>query len=249
MYTTQETADIENASWEHPHPGERLQIPLGERAGLHIYSQAVSGDAMDGVAVKARGAYETGSSISRRGVGGSRRSTKPKPLKIPAKVAEESEAKGAPLYSPQSCSLITPTSPLHFLPLPEPLPRLEFETDTETDLGAETGTLAGDADTDHTKMTSVSQARLSDFSDYLGASRGPEEDDASVTVVDSDTFMRTKSAEDAYGWEAELDRKIQYKVDTKSMCPCHYEYQQPGGGRRGLLHRVFSVSGRRNSGF
>ncbi|OTA88081.1 hypothetical protein M434DRAFT_126777 [Hypoxylon sp. CO27-5] len=186
-----EAADVTFASWEDPHPGERLQIPLGMSAGLHIYSQTISGNAMGGVAT---------------------------------------------------------TSPLHFLPLSEPLPRLDFETDTETEVGVETATLTGDTDTDRTGLTAVSQPHLSDFSNYLGISQR-EEDDASVTVVDSDTFMRANSDDDLYGWEAELDRKMKCRISTDSTCPCQYEYQRTDGGRRSLLHRVFSAPGRRASGF
>ncbi|KAI0121441.1 hypothetical protein F4776DRAFT_216846 [Hypoxylon sp. NC0597] len=250
MPVKHEVADITIASWEDPHPGERLQIPLGVSAGLHIYPQTITGNAMGGVAVKARSPHcENGPFMTGRSVRGRHRNAKPKPLKIPAKVVEEPETKNNPLVAPQPCGFINTISPLHFLPLSEPLPRLEFETDTETEVGIETGTLTGDADTDCTRLSAVSQPHLSDFSNYLGISQREEDDDASVTVVDSDAFMRGNSDDDVYGWEAELDRKMKCRVSTDSTCPCHYEYQRTDGGRRSLLHRVFSVPGRRVSGF
>lgn len=243
--------DKANMSWEDPHPGERLSIPLGMSAGLHIYPQTISGDAMGGVAVKARGAYQDhGPCLIRRNSRGRHRNTMTKPLKIPAKVLEEPEMKGISLVPSQQFHL-NPISPLHILPLPEPLQPLDFETDTDTEVGVETGTLTSDADTDQFNMTSISQTHPSDFSNYLGILQGEDDDDnASVTVVDSDGFTRANS-DDAYGWEAELDRKINYKIGgADSMCPCRYQYQKADGGKRGLLQRVFSTSGRRvNSGF
>ncbi|OTA65154.1 hypothetical protein K449DRAFT_262192 [Hypoxylon sp. EC38] len=244
-----EAADVTFASWEDPHPGERLQIPLGMSAGLHIYPQTISGNAMGGVAVKTRSQQcDNGPFMIGRSARGRHRNAKPKPLKIPAKVVEESETKSNPLVAPQPCDFIDTTSSLHFLPPSEPLPRLDFETDTETEVGVETSTLTGDTDTDRTGLTAISQPHLSDFSNYLGISQR-EEDDASVTVVDSDAFMRANSDEDLYGWEAELDRKMKCRISTDSTCPCQYEYQRTDGGRRSLLHRVFSAPGRRASGF
>ncbi|KAI0843750.1 hypothetical protein F5Y06DRAFT_10369 [Hypoxylon sp. FL0890] len=203
---------------------------------------------MGGVAVKARRPNcENDPFMIGRSVRGRHHDAKPKPLKIPAKVLEEPEAKSAPLVVPQPCAFVNTLSSLHFLPHPEPLPRLEFETDTETEVGVETGTLAGDADTDCTKLTEVSQAHFSDYSNYLGISEGWEEEDASMTIVDADGLIPANSVDDIYGWEAELDRKMECRVNTDSMCPCRYEYQN--GGRRSLFHRVFSVPGRRFSAF
>ncbi|KAI1381409.1 hypothetical protein F4677DRAFT_440625 [Hypoxylon crocopeplum] len=245
MPIKQEPGPITNAFWEDPHPGERLQIPLGMPAGLHIY-QTVSGDAMGGVAVKARGAYyDNGLCTTRRSVR-RHRYTIPKPLKIPAKVLEEPDAKGIPSISSQQCGLNSPISPLQFIPLPEPLQPLEFETDTETEVGAETGTLVGDGESDQAKVACDSRSHLSDFSNYLDLSHREEDDDASVTVVDPDAFTRTSSVDDVYGWEAELDRKMDCRVSsTDAMCSCHYQYHKADGGKRGLLHRVFSVPARR----
>ncbi|KAL7624463.1 hypothetical protein AAE478_006028 [Parahypoxylon ruwenzoriense] len=205
---------------------------------------------MGGVAVKAQGAcQDNGPCITRRGVRGRHRNTVPKPLKIPDEVPEESEAKSAPLISSRQSSFSTLT-PLNLLPLPEPLPHLDFETDTDTEGCGETGTLFDDADTDQVKVMTSSQTNLSDFSNYLGISQGEDDDDGSVTVVDSDTFTRTNSVDDLYGWEAELDRKMQCRVtNTDSMCTCHCRYQKTDSGKRNILYRVFSSARRVNSGF
>ncbi|KAI2617394.1 hypothetical protein GGR54DRAFT_607589 [Hypoxylon sp. NC1633] len=238
-----------NESWDDPHPGERLEIPLGMPAGLHICPQTVSGNFMGGVAVKARGAYDNGFCASRHGGHGRHHSNLPKSLKIPAKVLEEPEAKPVCLVTSESCGFAAPR-PLQLHTPPEPFQPLEFETDTETEVGAETGTLVGEGDGDQLKMMAIGNTHVSDFSNYLGITQ-QEDDDASVTVVDSETFTRTSSVDDAYGWDAELDRKMKCRVSsTDSGCPFPYSRRGADGGKRSLLHRVFSTQGRRvNSGF
>ncbi|KAI1499444.1 hypothetical protein F5X99DRAFT_284693 [Biscogniauxia marginata] len=249
MPTAHETTVVSKRSWEDPHPGERLPIPLGACAGLNVYSQTISGDAMGGVAAKALCANDGGPWVARRGVRGRHRNTIPKPLKIPANVPEEPEAKSAPLVSSRRCDVAS-TSSLRFLPLPDPLRPLEVDTDTETEVGTEIGTYVDEIDMDRAKLTPISQTSLSDFSNFLGISRlddDDDDDDTSVTVVDPDVFARTNSADDLYGWEAELDRKISCEVTTANpLCECHHcPYRRADGGKRSLLHRVFSTSGRR----
>ncbi|KAI5864143.1 hypothetical protein GGS23DRAFT_595790 [Durotheca rogersii] len=192
-------------SWEDPHPGERLMIPLAVSAGLHIYPSTINGDLPGGVTAKARGARRDGSPcINQRGIRGRHRNAIPKPLKIPDEVPEELEVRSAPSIS----SLLTDITPTPSnLRLSESLSHLEFETDQES--CGETGTLFGDADADAdpVEVATLSQSSLSDFSNYLGISQGEDDDDASVTVVDSDAFTRASSVDDVYGWEAELSRK------------------------------------------
>ncbi|KAI6086565.1 hypothetical protein F4821DRAFT_125990 [Hypoxylon rubiginosum] len=206
---------------------------------------------MGGVAAKARCAHHENGWTTRRSERGRYRNTIPKPLKIPAQVPEEPEAKSAPLVSSQECHL-DPISPLQLLPLPEPLQPLEFETDTETETdSAETGTLVSDADTEQVTLT-VTETHLSDFSNYLGISQQKvDDDDSSVTVVDSDAFTRASSVEDLYGWDAELDRQVKCGISKiNSMCSCRFPCSKTDGGKRGLLQRVFSTPVRRaNSGF
>ncbi|KAI1076498.1 hypothetical protein F5B20DRAFT_584160 [Whalleya microplaca] len=240
---THEVVEVPKRSWEDPHPGERFPTPLGAHAGLHLYPQTNSGDAMGGVAVKARCAYqENGPWMVRRSVRVRHRNTVPKPLKIPAEVPEEPEAKSAPIVSSRRCGSTTPPSPLLLLPPPEPLRPLEIDTDTETEASIEAG---NDKDVSKVDMETISQTNLSDFSNYLGISQRGEDDDSSVTVVDSEAFTRTNSAEDLYGWEAELDRKIQCGTGN-TACHCHgFQYGGADHGKRSLLHRVFSGSGRR----
>ncbi|KAI0131170.1 hypothetical protein F4814DRAFT_158533 [Daldinia grandis] len=245
--TLRETVSM-NTLWEDPHPGEKLQIPLRMPAGLCTYPQTVSGDVTGGVAVKARSAYQNdGSCTVGRNVRCRQRSTKPKPLKIPARVVEEPEAKGGPVMMPQPCGFVR--RPLHLLRSPESFNSFNYETDTETEVSAETGTIVSDAETDRTEVT-IGQTSLSDFSNCLGISQG--EDGSALTVVDSDAYTRASTVDDTYGWEAELERKMKCRVSTDSVCPYrhHNQYRNSDGGMRNLFQRVFSVSGRRvNSGF
>ncbi|KAI0595784.1 hypothetical protein F4775DRAFT_342498 [Biscogniauxia sp. FL1348] len=184
---------------------------------------------MGDVVAKARCAID-GGPLVRRGVRGRHRNTIPKPLKIPANVPEEPEAKSAPLVSSRHCDVASTSSSLRYLPLPDPLRPAEIDTDTETEVGTEIGT----------------QSSLSDYSNFLGISR-LDDDNTSVTVVDPDVFSRANSVDDLYGWEAELDRKINCEVTTaNTLCECHHcPYRRTDGGKRSLLHRVFSTSGKR----
>ncbi|KAI1472003.1 uncharacterized protein F4812DRAFT_456104 [Daldinia caldariorum] len=235
--------------WEDPHPGEKLEIPSGGSAGSYTCSQNVDGDVTGGVAVKARGAYQNNESCTvGRDVRCRRRSTKPKPVKIPARVVEEPDTKGGPVVMPQPRGFVK--RPLHLLRSPGSFHSFNYETDTETEASAETGTPVSDAETDQSEIT-IGRASLSNFSNCLGISQ--EDDDTSLTVVDSDAYARASNVDDAYGWEAELERKMKCRVSTDSVCSYRHhnqQYRNSDSGMRGLLHRVFSASGRRvNSGF
>jgi len=84
---------------------------------------------------------------------------------------------------------------------------------------------------------------LTDFSNHLGIIEAADDGDASVTVVDSDAFSHVADDDDMYGWEAELDRKATNgpPAATGSLCYCHkFQYRRADGGRRNLIHRVFS---------
>ncbi|CAJ2510697.1 Uu.00g063220.m01.CDS01 [Anthostomella pinea] len=246
--TTHEADDTTRSSWEDPHPGDRFSISFGKSGGSNTDSQISSGDAMGGVAAKALSAYDGDGPWIRRRVRIRHRHTMPKPLKIPAQVPEELEAKSAPLISSRCCDVTTSPSPLLFLPLIEPLGPLEIDTDSETEVGIEVGTVVDDMEVDNIKLASVSHSCLTDFSNYLSMTRLDDDNDGtSVSVVDSDAFTRTGSADDLYGWEAELNRQIDCGMDNAgTTCDCHhYQYQSSDFTKRGILHRVFSPSGRR----
>ncbi|KAK7980418.1 hypothetical protein PG989_012875 [Apiospora arundinis] len=176
------------------------------------------------------------------------RNTMPKPLKIPAKVPEEPESKSAPLVSSRSIEFPTTTPRLSVtgVSVLGQTKTVEIDTDTETDVGTSTDP----SDLDEGKATESPPGLLTDVSNYLSAHSQHEEDDASVTVVDSDAYSRTSSMEDLYGWEAELDRKLGCGMSNSvQVCKCnHFEYRRADGAKRSLLHRVFNIpNGRRAS--
>ncbi|KAI0181853.1 hypothetical protein GGR52DRAFT_58236 [Hypoxylon sp. FL1284] len=184
--------------------------------------------------------------MSRCGARGRHRNTALKPLKIPAKVPEEAEAKSAS-FVPSQQYCLSPISASQRPSLSEPISPSGFATDTETDVNVETRTLVSDAGIDQAELT-VTETHLSDFSNYLGISQGGDDDDASVTVVDSDAFPRASFVEDAYGWDAELGRQAKCGFGrTSSACSCQYQCGKVDGGKRGLLQRVFSAPARRAS--
>ncbi|KAK8133737.1 hypothetical protein PG984_005749 [Apiospora sp. TS-2023a] len=159
----------------------------------------------------------------------------PKPLKIPAKVPEEPESKSAPLIRsrPIEFPMITPRVSVTGVQDQGQTKTVEIDTDTETDVGTSTDP----SDLDEAKVTESPSCFLTDVSNYLTVQSQLEEDDASVTVVDSDAYSRTSSMEDLYGWEAELDRKLGCDVSKYN----HFEYRRADGAKRSLLHRVFNL--------
>lgn len=168
-----------------------------------------------------------------------RGNTFPKQIEIPSKVPEEAEAKSAPAVSAWACDALSPsTTPT----LPEFTQPFEFDTDSETAVGTETSTtgtgatndLEPDVGSDVVKSPSIREHRT-DFSNYLGISLGAE------TCADSDSFTRVNSMEDAYGWEAELDRKMKCEV-ASAQAYCPYQCSRRAlVSKHSLLHRVFSL--------
>jgi hypothetical protein len=226
-------------SWEDPHPGQKISIPVGAPAGLFGHPQFIGdGDEVSGVIAKAGGIHYSGRPMVRKSLRTRHRSTIPKPLKIPDQVPEEAESKSAPLRPCPAEFIIDNIEPVPADPKLELAKPLNPDTDTETEVVM---TLE-DSETDGAKIAPTSSC-LTDFSNYLGVSIVDDDnnyDDASVTMVDSEAFSRMQSVEDLYGWDAELNRKTDHGV-----CACdQFQYRRAGGSKRSLLHRVFS-SGRK----
>ena len=92
-------------------------------------------------------------------------------------------------------------------------------------------------------MTSSEQSspRLSmtDFSNHLNVAFDAGDSDSSeLKCFQAQEYHQAAPGEDPYGWEAELDRKLQCSV---------LEYRRAGGAKRSLLHRVFSFGPRNMS--
>lgn len=185
-----------------------------------------------------------------------------KPLTIPTRVPEEADTKAEgtappprPSYGVGATAPGMPVlPPLDFgggTPIADAAQSLEVDTDAESDAesATEVATAASICETDGDESTircAVSPAlRPSDFSNFLGIMMGVDgSDGSSVTIVDSDAFSHAAHEDDLYGWEAELDRKsgATISVHGTDICYCdRFQYRRANGGRRSLLHRVFSL--------
>ncbi|KAK7428770.1 hypothetical protein QQZ08_004695 [Neonectria magnoliae] len=79
---------------------------------------------------------------------------------------------------------------------------------------------------------------FSDFSNYLPTpSQSCESMTSSATTVDSQCYCPVSSPEDAYGWDAELERRGEESDgDTIALT-----YRRANGSKPNLLHRVFKA--------
>lgn len=236
--------------WEDPHPGERFSIPF-EAPGWTGRDNKISGKFMDGVAAKAECTRKNDQiGMVHRSPRMRRGNSFPKPLMIPSKVPEEIEAKSAPV--PEQTYDIASRSPSRSPSFPFPVSNQPFEldTDSETAVATEASTSETattnepdpDPESDDAESPSIQQD-CTDFSNYLGISlkAETETDIAPVSVVDSDSVTRVSSVEDAYGWEAELDRKIKCEVaSAQALCPYQCA-RRTIASKHSLLHRVFTM--------
>ena len=183
-----------------------------------------------------------------------RRDTVSKFQKIPTEVPEDKmpKAKTTPTITTRPCDGVSSSSPSPTFPVHHEVHALEFDTDAETEVGVEasitpTNTTADDEEARSGDRTPTKRQSCTDFSRYLGASSELGSlDDVSVTVVssDGDSFSRVSSTEDAYGWEAELDKKLQCAASPAAHCP-YQVTRRALAGRHNLLQRVFSMQSNR----
>lgn len=235
------------ASWDDPHPGQRVLLSKSA-PGTCSHPQTMRGnDFVSGVAAKETTVLrQPASEPVRHSPPTWHRNTMPRPLTIPAEVPEEPESKSAPVIHSRRLSFGEPADTVSAGASQVPQQAGETDTDTETEIGA----FLDEVDPEYPKGGELSTCFLSDFSNHLGISPGPDDDDVSVTVVGSASYSRMSSSEDLYGWEAELEKKAQCGMDDAD-CFCRYEplhYERADGGKRSLLHRVFNIpSARRTS--
>lgn len=235
------------APWDDPHPGQRVMLSQ-PAPGTCGHPQTMRGsDFVGGVAAKEEAALEQPvSEPVRRSPPTWHRNTMPRPLTIPAQVPEEPESKSAPVIRSRRLSFGEPVDPVSAGAPQVPQQASEIDTDTETEIGA----FLDEMDPEDPKGAELSPCFLSDFSNHLGISPGQEDDDVSVTVVGSASYSRMSSSEDLYGWEAELEKKAQCGMDDpECFCRCEpLHYERADGGKRSLLHRVFSIPSARRTG-
>ncbi|KAI0015631.1 hypothetical protein F4780DRAFT_786518 [Xylariomycetidae sp. FL0641] len=233
--TFPDSVNVLKNAWEDPHPGSKLVIPRrasNSEKDLHLHT--TSGNAVDGVAAKARCATNTKRDGRLRA-----RTISSKNLKIPVQVPEEPMPKGVSLKASQRSMPVMGSSPY-------------LDTDVDTDVPGRMDSMKIDSTIvettrhEHVHPNSPHQPCFTDFSNLLGLSRSDDDDDASVTIVDSDGPQRTPSMEDLYGWEAELDRKMQCGINASPVCDFNHCHFRQVTTKRSLLHRVLSASGRKS---
>jgi hypothetical protein len=128
---------------------------------------------------------------------------------------------------------------------------------TDPDAKTEVGTTCSSCDTESTikEFSPRLQSPLLDFSDFsnhLGTrmDTGADDalDDSSMAVVESSALPpRVEAESDAYGWEAELERRRFCELPharevSNSMGNLNDGHpRQPCLAKRSLLHRVFSM--------
>ncbi|KAK3315201.1 hypothetical protein B0H66DRAFT_536082 [Apodospora peruviana] len=244
-----------SGEWEEPHPGQRYPFSDDGNAGWVGAQTNRDGAHKGGMAAKGYAPYPCRGrgAVYRRLSHPRVRRTSLRPLKIPIHILEEAgkRSSGANALRSNNSSVL----PLIERPVPRALPPADppaspmtmdeaFETDSEK--GGEGLALASDT-ADITPVSELSSPRLSmtDFSNHLNMAFGDTMGQCSYGTPDSlepmiyshDTIV-TAPGEDRYGWEAELDRKLEVS------CPATIQFRRVGGAKRSLLHRVFSLGPR-----
>jgi hypothetical protein len=190
-----------------------------------------------------------------------------KPLSIPGRsVAPISTMSTPRVISHDSMIPTLPVSSTSVITIKAaPLPAAVIEmieptTPPIADAGAQDNPIIADSDIEMTcsvpsvgaptpsPTPSPSPPVLADLSCHLAPDADATDDNASVTVVDSDSCSQRVSmtGEDPYGWEAEWDRK---SLVDEEMCCQAFEYRRANGTKRSLLHRVFSIGQASNKTF
>ncbi len=255
-----------SSDWEEPHPGQRLPCPTeaiksGDEMTDDVEPVVIKSSYRGDMAAKGYDApYHNHPSgrhwLARRHARIKVRNSPQSRSAIPSKVSEKPVAKSSPSPIPQS-------EASGDIPVPPPVsivatPTVDYavkvlEADMDCESTTDVATRASMAGTDEDDLTirvqptalSSSALSFTDFSNHLGIIMDEGNNDVSVTVVDSDAFSHATNEDDVYGWEAELDRQVGpgISADDSGLCYCdEYQFRRANGGKRSLLHRVFSIS-------
>lgn len=103
----------------------------------------------------------------------------------------------------------------------------------------------------HTTSGTSLHLQLTDFSNHLGitmeATPTVVDEDEILAVVDTEAMVTPSSEDDMYGWEAELDRKLELGFpvppapENLYTFDPNFEYRRSDLPKRGLLQRVLSL--------
>lgn len=223
-------------SWEEPHPGLRRPYPPG--TGFGLVDGAALGGCMDGMAAKRTRSY-----------------TRVRPW-LPRRGAQHHTSAGSrpPLAQNNLSWPDTTSSSVHSNARPavllpddaaEPLPDSQLPADV---LGSASINVPGI----HRQPAAFTESLLSESSHFRRLDADGDVATMSEPLVEHN---RDGSQTDVYGWDAELDRQIgagpRPTVNADTPCSCDLDYtvrRQVGGGKRSLLHRVFSLGSSTSDG-
>lgn len=237
--------------WEEPHPGQRFSFPpLGNAGGVagEHYHNVLGVYTRIGMAVKGYKPYPSRGRVP--GPANYRRLQRPRirqsslrALRIPASINKINNNLGAPVRAPQSQS--SSTAPMLTRPSSDILastelavPRLEVDPAYEETSESEglDRPLSYAAKTVTSSELSSPRLSMTDFSNHLNIAFGAGDyEPGELKCLRTQEYQSDGPDEDPYGWEAELDRKLQCST---------LEYHRAGGAKRSLLHRVFSLGPR-----
>lgn len=240
--------------WEEPHPGIPIPVDGCQAAGGNHHGGGCRGD----MAAKSYGPYHRG---GRPGVPSRRysrprmRTTALRPLTIPANVPEEPESRSTTLALEGAIISDAPVlGPLSFeAPATS---RTEVELDASNNSDGETVPRTSCDDMLMTDLEGTTSSGLpspafylSDFSNHIGNALEVDQSDmSSLTVYDPEFYCQGAREEDPYGWDAELERKLQHGYHLKAngpVCTCERHeipVRRGSGSKKTLFQRVFSLA-------
>ncbi|KAI6350076.1 hypothetical protein MCOR25_010600 [Pyricularia grisea] len=227
-------------TWEEPHPGQLLTLPhadeeawdAGSRVDLNrsnMDSAVFRGDMTANLRILQQTRLAAENTYFCRHISRAKRSRC-----------------GAVLHSSVSACDTVPTNGDHSGALPSPSRVVHSPTlPTSTEGEASVTRSPYDTDDDQSTIKEVTspvspQLRMTDFSKYIDMDVDEDEAQDPATIVSSGEMSPIVVAvDDAYGWEAELNRRATGNSNVRHLSDCHYK--QSCVPKRGILHRFFSI--------
>ncbi|TLS23496.1 uncharacterized protein PpBr36_06269 [Pyricularia pennisetigena] len=234
-FDTQEKVPV---TWEEPHPGQLLTFPhadkeawdAGSRVELNrrnMDSAVFRSDMAANLSILQQTRSATGNSCFCRYISRAKRSRC-----------------GAVLHSSVSACDTIPSTGDHFGALQSPSKVVESPT-LAILKEDEASVTQSPYDTDDDQSTikeaalpiSSPHLRMTNFSKYIDMDT--DEDEFHDIVNSGKMSPVVVAVDDAYGWEAELNRRATSTSNVRHYSDCHYK--QSCVSKRGLLHRFFSI--------
>ena len=233
--------------WEEPHPGQRFSLPQAKNSGAggcdhrHPQQHATMG-AQNKIGMAAKGYTPYPSRVKSLGFGTRRfprprlRPTSLRVLRLPA--INRHDLSPAPLSRAlrstlgSSAPALKRSASMEFTPTTT---EVDSTFDGATDTDGFSRPISCAIETVASSELSSPRLSMTDFSNHLNISFETGEFDVvgnKPGLGSQECLSVVGTHGDPYGWESELHRKL--------TCS-EMEYRRTGGGKRSLLHRVFSI--------